>query len=334
MRESLGYRLLYPYVRWVYTALYCRTFEVVGAERVPLDRPVVFVVTHQNNLPDACAVLFATPRRPVFVARADLFRSPLVARALGFLRILPMYRADHGRRAIEEKLPETMDRLRTHLISRGACVIMAEGTSATTRTLRRLKKGWARLVLDTLPEAEGLVVVPVAVEFSNWYAWGPDQRVTVGEPLVFEPASVGVPRHLNEMNARLHSALARLIRSDDEIEAWHRQISAQRTGRDALWRVVGLPALAVLLVAFAPVLVFTQWRVYRHPRADFRATIEVGTLAVGMPIWALGLGLVIAGTLGWEAFLAGAVALPLIGWAAARSWIAWTSPGVSRSASV
>ena len=324
IRQSLGYRLLYAYVRWMYTACYCRTVEVRGRAHVPADRPVVFVTTHQNNLADALALLFATPRRPAFVARADYFRRPAIDRALRFLRMLPMYRADHGRRAIADRLPETMDRLRAHLVAGGACAIMAEGSSAPSRTLRPLKKGWARLVLDTLPDAPRLAVVPVAIEYSDWDAWGPDVRVVVGAPLAVEPPGDDVPRQLNAMNERMADALTGLLADDAEVAAWHRRVTERRRGRDRLWRIAGLPALAVALVLLAPVLLLARRAVRTHPRADFQSTLEIGIVALGTPVWALLLGLAAWAAFGPAAFIVGALILPLVLWMAARSWIAWT----------
>lgn len=325
VRPSLGYRMLYGYVRWMYTAAYSRRFEVRGAGRVPRTGPVILVTTHQNNLADACSVLFAAPRFPVFVARADYFRQPLAARAMRFMRVLPMYRADHGRRAIETGLPVTMRQLADHLRAGGACVIMAEGSSVPTRTVRRLKKSWARLYLDALPDAPGLSVVPVAIEYSDWRRWGPDVRVTFGEPLTFAPAPPGeVPRQLGAMNDHLHAALADLVDGDDAIATWHETVTDRRRGKDAAWRVAGLPALALVWALFWPVLILTRWAVRRHPRADFRSTLEIALVALGVPVWALGLGIAAWAAFGPIAAGAGTLVLPLVLWAAARGHIAWT----------
>lgn len=323
-RQTLGYRTLFGYVRWVFTACYCRRFEVHGAEHIPPDGPLIIVGTHQNNLPDALAILFATSRRPVFVARADYFRQPLANRAMRFLRILPMPRADHGRRAIETGFPVTMGQLREHLLAGGACAILAEGSSLRSREVRPLKKSWARLALDALPEADGLAVVPVAVEYSDWDRWGPDVRVRIGEPVAVEPAPEDeTPRHLAAMNERIHARLAALVSGDAEIETWHQRVTDHRRTRDLVWRVLGLPALAAAVVLLFPVLLLAWWAVRTHPRDDFQSTLEVGILTVGTPIWTLALGVGVAATLGLGAFMGGAVLLPLILWMASRCAIAW-----------
>ncbi|MEO0557827.1 MAG: 1-acyl-sn-glycerol-3-phosphate acyltransferase [Bacteroidota bacterium] len=326
MRQTLGYRLLYLYVRWVFTACYSRRFVVEGRERVPTDRPVLLVTTHQNNLPDALAVLFASARNPVFVARADFFRPPLVARIFRFLRMLPMYRADHGRAAIRSKLPATMRQLEAHLEAGGACAIMAEGGSVPVREVRRLKKGWARLVLDVLPTAPDLAVVPVAIEYSDWQDWGPDIRVRFGEPIAFAPVEYEeeVPRQLNAMNEQMHAALAAMVEDDEAIAAWHRAGTTSRRGRDGLWRILGAPVLLLIGLAVLPVILFARYRAKADPRPDFKSTIEVVVMTVATPIWALVLGLASTWAFGGLAFVLGALAVPVLLWMAARTTIAWT----------
>ena len=325
VRQTLGYRVLHAYVRWLYTACYGRVFEVHGREHVPANGPVLFVATHQNNLADGLSLLYASPRRPVFAVRADFFRSPLAAWGLGLLRALPMYRADHGRRAIADKLPATMDRLRAHLVAGGSAVITAEGSSAPTRTLRRLKKGWARLALDVRPDAPDLAVVPVAIEYSDWDRWGPDVRVVCGAPLALEPPADDVPRQLNALNERMHTALSGLLSDDAQVAAWHRRVTERRRGIDLGWRVLGLPPLLVVLAAFAPVFLLARQRVRAHPRDDFRSTLEIAIVGLGVPVWAAVLGVAAWAGFGGLVTGLGVLVLPLLLWTAARCWIAWTA---------
>ena len=88
--------------------------------------------------------------------------------------------------------------------------------------------------------------------------------------------------------------------------------------------MAGLPALALVWTLFWPVLLFTRWAVRRHPRADFRSTLEIALVALGVPVWALGLGIAAWAAFGPIAAGAGTLVLPLVLWAAARGHIAWT----------
>lgn len=308
---SLAYRMLHSYVKWFYTRLYCRTYEVLGVEKLPVSGPLLFVTNHQNNLPDALSILFATPRKPVFVARADMFRNPKAIRALRFLRILPMYRADHGTKDLLSKLPATMQDLKKELLSGGSCVIMAEGSSSPSRELRPFKKGWARLYLDTLENETLVQIIPTALEYSQWNHWGPDVRINLGTPLTFK-------RHMDEsdsqflfrINAAAHESVKALLRDDGAIAAWHQQLN-QKHPR---WKqIASAPAYGVFVVLYAPLLWLTQRKVNQHPRADFKSTLEVGFIGLGGLLWSLllaALGFAILPSTWALIFLIGLIILP------------------------
>ncbi|HYO92138.1 MAG TPA: 1-acyl-sn-glycerol-3-phosphate acyltransferase, partial [Pyrinomonadaceae bacterium] len=53
--------------------VFFRHIEVAGLGRVPLDRPVIFVLNHPNGLVDPVFLLCLAPRRVSFLAKAPLF---------------------------------------------------------------------------------------------------------------------------------------------------------------------------------------------------------------------------------------------------------------------
>ncbi|MEI6062544.1 MAG: 1-acyl-sn-glycerol-3-phosphate acyltransferase, partial [Bacteroidota bacterium] len=81
------YSILYV---WTFIAhrLYYRRITVVGLEKIPADTPVIYAPNHQNALMDPLAVAFAARRQLAFLARADIFQKPAVARLLNMLQIL------------------------------------------------------------------------------------------------------------------------------------------------------------------------------------------------------------------------------------------------------
>src|SRR5205823_4075173 len=58
--------------------VYFRRVEVLGAEHVPAKSPVIFVLNHPNALVDPAVLLCLTPRRVSFLAKAPLFRMPVL----------------------------------------------------------------------------------------------------------------------------------------------------------------------------------------------------------------------------------------------------------------
>src|SRR6476659_10535436 len=72
--------------------IYFRRIEVTGLERVPLDTPLIFVLNHPNALVDPVFLLCLTPRRVSFLAKAPLFRMPVLGYLVRALDSLPVYR--------------------------------------------------------------------------------------------------------------------------------------------------------------------------------------------------------------------------------------------------
>src|SRR6266550_303161 len=72
--------------------VYFRRIEVIGLENVPPESPVIFVLNHPNGLVDPAFLLCLAPRRVAFIAKAPLFRMPLIGSLVRALDSLPAYR--------------------------------------------------------------------------------------------------------------------------------------------------------------------------------------------------------------------------------------------------
>ena len=102
------YSLLLYYVRLVVRLSYSRVLHV-GAENIPRDGAVIFASNHANTLMDAMVVLCYNHRPKVFVARADIFRHPTLAKIFTFLKIMPIMRQRDGYKAVKQN-QETIDK--------------------------------------------------------------------------------------------------------------------------------------------------------------------------------------------------------------------------------
>ena len=113
----------YDFVRNVFVRpelyFFYRKIDVIGAKNVPDTGPVIFTPNHQNALMDALMVLCTRNRQPVFIARADIFKKPLIIAILHFLRILPVYRKRDGGNSSDNN-QETFDMILKVLHSRQA----------------------------------------------------------------------------------------------------------------------------------------------------------------------------------------------------------------------
>jgi len=183
-RRHFFYKLLWAYANVVHR-LYYRRITVVGFEKIPEGTPVIFAPNHQNALMDALAVLFAA-RRPVgFLARADIFKKPAIAKLLNFLKILPIYRIRDGVESLsrnQEVFENTIDVLKSNT----PICILPEGNHEGKKQLRSLKKGIFRIAFQAETSEDfklNLHVIPVGLDYSDYFNPGADLIVIYGTPI-------------------------------------------------------------------------------------------------------------------------------------------------------
>ena len=178
------YAFLRPYVDWMFRRSY-RRFVYVGKEHIPTDGAVIFAPNHTNALCDAMAILGIDHRQKVFVARADIFKDPKKAKILNWLKIMPISRVRDGLDEVrhnDETINKAVDTLRDGV----PFCIFAEGTHHPDRTILPLSKGIFRIALqanDTFGKQKPVYIVPVGIEYGDYFHLWNSVRVTIGEPI-------------------------------------------------------------------------------------------------------------------------------------------------------
>ncbi len=171
----------------VYHRFYYRKFKVLNREKVPDKSPVIFIINHQNALMDALALIFAARRQIVFMARADIFRKKFIASLLYFIKILPVYRIRDGFRSVDQNR-EVFEEVVAVLDYKNPVAILPEGNHLGEKRLRLpLRKGAARIALQAEAANQfrlGLQVVPVGLDYTNYYNAGSDLLVVFGDPVM------------------------------------------------------------------------------------------------------------------------------------------------------
>ena len=126
--------------------VYFRRVEVIGVEHVPRRSPVIFVLNHPNALVDPAFLLSLAPRRVSFLAKAPLFRMPVLGYFVRAMDSLPVYRQqDEGEDVSKNR--ETFIAARKLLARGGTIGICPEGVSHDEPRLRPIKTGAARIAL-------------------------------------------------------------------------------------------------------------------------------------------------------------------------------------------
>src|SRR5215216_4839693 len=112
--------------------IYFQRIEVTGIEHVPADAPVIFVLNHPNALVDPVVLLCRAPRRISFLAKAPLFRMPVISYFVKAFDSLPVYRRqDEGEDV--SKNQETFVAARKLLARGGTIGICPEGVARRAR---------------------------------------------------------------------------------------------------------------------------------------------------------------------------------------------------------
>ena len=205
------------------TRLSYRKVQVVGLENIPKDGSVIFAPNHCNALMDAMVILRTRKEPTVYGARADLFENPFLASFLTFLKIVPMIRQRDGIRKVIKNL-DIQEDIITVLEDNVPFCMFAEGTHRAKRSLLPVGKGVFRIAVAAAQRFDKPVyVVPVGLEYSDYFRFGGTSLVQFGEPVnvteyIAARPEAGDAEHYRELTAILKERMSGLITyiPDDE----------------------------------------------------------------------------------------------------------------------
>ena len=158
--------------------IFFRRIEVVGLHNIRADRAVMFAVNHPNGLVDPLFVLCFAPRRVSFLAKAPLFRYPLIGWIVRKFDSIPVFRKQDEVQGSNE---ETFARARAILAQGGSVAIFPEGTTHSDPQLHPLKTGVARIALGaSLPSLD---IVPTGIYYTEKQTFRSSALVVFGTPV-------------------------------------------------------------------------------------------------------------------------------------------------------
>jgi 1-acyl-sn-glycerol-3-phosphate acyltransferase len=197
--------------------IYFQRIEVTGVEHVPLDTPVIFVLNHPNALVDPVFLLCLAPRDVSFLAKAPLFRMPVIGYLVKQLDSLPVYRhQDEG--ADVTKNQETFIAARKLLARGGTIAICPEGVSHDDPGLKPIKTGAARISLAAVStgEVKNLKIVPAGLYYTSKTSFRSDALLYFGNPIDVNPVTLepdGTPPRdaVRHLSSQIEKALREVI---------------------------------------------------------------------------------------------------------------------------
>ncbi len=214
--------------------IYFRRIEVTGLENVPSKTPVIFVLNHPNALVDPVFLLCLASRRVSFLAKAPLFRMPVLGYLVRALDSLPVYRQqDQGEDT--RKNQETFVAARNLLARGGTIGICPEGVSHDEPGLRPIKTGAARISLAAVAtgEVNDLKIVPAGLYYTSKTSFRSSALLYFGKPIQVLPVALEVdgnpPRAaVRKLSAEIELALREVILDAQHEEALNTITRAER----------------------------------------------------------------------------------------------------------
>ena len=197
---------------------------MVGRDRIPERGGVIIAANHHNAMIDAMLIMAAVPRAITVLAKAPLFRHPLIGPPLKLMGAVPVHRraeAGDDPRKNEDMFVAAIDVLRAG----GVILIFPEGTSQPQPILLPLRTGAARLLLGAeraRGDASAVTLLPVGMVYRDPETFrSASVQVTIGAPV---PTADLIAAHrdrpedaVRAITARLTEAIsARIVEAQDQ----------------------------------------------------------------------------------------------------------------------
>ena len=186
-RKIQDHSRLYAFLRYyvdLVLKLSYRNIRYVNRERIPQDGAVIYAPNHTNALMDALVILAMDRKAKVFVARADIFKKPLLAKIFSFMKIMPIMRLRDGVDEVKKNY-ETIEKSVDVLRDKVPFCIFPEGQHQAKYSSLPLSKGIFRIAFqaqELMPDMP-LYIVPVGMRYGSFFRFRSTVRVQVGEPI-------------------------------------------------------------------------------------------------------------------------------------------------------
>ena len=181
---SLGYWFLKQYIIFADWLIHKKVI-VTGKEKIPQNKPIVFAPNHQNALSDPMAVLLHTRFQPVWLARADIFKSNTINVILRFLKIMAVYRMRDGKENLVKNDKTFANSIKV-LENNFALALFPEAAHSGKRQMLSHKKAVPRIVFMAEEKTNfnlDIQIIPTGIYYSHYWKFNRTLIVNFGDPI-------------------------------------------------------------------------------------------------------------------------------------------------------
>jgi len=173
--------------------VYFRRIDVIGAENVPKDGPIIFVANHPSALLDPITIATNVDREIHFLAGSNWFGKGLRARFLkNQLNMIPVHRPWLSKKKVSNK--EMFEECYKGLNQNGCIILFPEASTKTVSKIRDLKTGAVRIKAGFEQYTNGekeVPLIPIGLSYSNPHEFQSRVVVKIGEEIQFDPIEEG-----------------------------------------------------------------------------------------------------------------------------------------------
>lgn len=171
---------LLKFLTRLFLPLYARSIRINDLSPLKWEGPLLLACNHPNSFLDS-VLIDALFEKPVWsLARGDAFRNKWVAKILHALRILPVYRTSEGAENLHINY-KTFESCLLLFKKGGIVTIYSEAKCINEWRLRPLRKGTARLAIQSWSAGIPMRVLPVSINYSSYHRYGKNLIIHFGE---------------------------------------------------------------------------------------------------------------------------------------------------------
>lgn len=192
-RCGLGYRLFCSYIRFFHNNICYRKVEALGRRNVPPDCPMMVISNHQNGMFDTLGLLLTIPRKKrkvITVARADMFGSPMAAKALKWLGLVPAFRLSVDGEDSLKNNDEIFEGLEDEMLQGGTIIMFPEASEVHEHRLRDMSPGYLHILFNAASKSgfeRDIIIQPSCNHYSEYRRMRSAMVVKYGEPISLKP---------------------------------------------------------------------------------------------------------------------------------------------------